>query len=200
MKSLLIWNRETEDILCSVCIVPGNETTFEDQISARCLDADNYDFEYIDGGVTTRQAKKEYCVRNGQLVNLKQEDDYLLSRRKEAKNTRIIWEFHNSMNNPVVCTLPDGRTFEMDAGEENARRLKDGIELEKLLGNDTIDIRDYHNNTHVGISLDDALEIAKQQGLDYAKKRKRKIEAQDALKAITLDDPDWEEKINNVSY
>ena len=57
--------------------------------------------------------------------------------------------------------------------------------------------------SHTGVltsPFGDALEIAKQQGLDYAMKRQRKIDAQDALKAITLDDPDWEEKINDVSY
>lgn len=85
----------------------------------------------------------------------------------EQEKSRQLEEINQTMgytlSQPVEC-LVGGVKYIMDGGMEDATRLKAGIDLCYLLGETSIDVVDYNNQIHYGVSLEDALEIAKLQG------------------------------------
>jgi hypothetical protein len=82
------------------------------------------------------------------------------------KANEIKTAFYTAAAQPVPIEV-NGITFQMDGKKDSGRLLNDGITLAELAGETTIDVIDYYNVPHFGISLVDAKEIAKQQALAF---------------------------------
>lgn len=85
---------------------------------------------------------------------------------KNAQIAEIDANFKEAIKKPVLCTV-NGVIYEMDCKEDSATRLKHGIEFAELVGATTLDIVDFYNNIHKGVSLTDCYEIVKQQAGAY---------------------------------
>lgn len=93
-------------------------------------------------------------------------DDEIKANQLAEQQANINNAFVDDISHMVKCEV-NGVTYEMDATNDSASRLKSGIDLAVLLGESTIDIVDYHNMIHYSVPLEDALEICKKQGLAF---------------------------------
>jgi hypothetical protein len=85
-----------------------------------------------------------------------------LDRLKAARIAQIAQAMDAELAAGVEVDVPAGK-IRMDGRHEDVLKLQHGIELAQALGETEIDIVDYYNEVHTGISIADALEIARQQ-------------------------------------
>jgi len=89
-----------------------------------------------------------------------------LEELKDARIPTLRAAMNAELALGVECTYSGG-TILMDSGEEAARRLADGLTLAQRVGALTIDLVDYYNTIHHGVSIEGALSINTQQGVAY---------------------------------
>ena len=89
-----------------------------------------------------------------------------LSAHITLKIAEIDRAFSEAIAEPVIIEV-GGVIYRMDGREDSARRMDEGVELASRAGEPTIDVIDYDNVPHVGVSLVDGREIATRQGLAY---------------------------------
>ncbi|WP_298438101.1 hypothetical protein [Geobacter sp.] len=111
---------------------------------------------------------------------------FTVEELRQAKLFEIHAAFDNARTGSVKVTV-NGRTYLMDAGEEHAVRLKHGVELAEMSGAQTITVTDYDNVEHPDVPLAEALEIARQMGVDYALKRERKNQLRTEILAASAE-------------
>ena len=120
-------------------------------------------------------------VNRPKLAGAEWVDGRTVDEHRAAKAAEIQQTFLQSLTTGVICRV-NGAEYVMDAGEEHAVRMKHGVELAQLCGQGTMTITDFSNNDHQDIPVADAMEIARQMGVDYADKRAKK----NALRAMIM--------------
>ena len=88
-------------------------------------------------------------------------------------------EMDNKTNTPLECVV-NGNTYFMDAKDDSAMRFKHGIELAQMNGESVIGLVDFYNEVHV-VSLEDAMEICRQQANAYRNVYTERAMARDIL-------------------
>lgn len=86
--------------------------------------------------------------------------------QKEADLTEINHEYYRALRQPVECTYSAGVII-MDGNATSAVMMRRGLEFAELMGHTTMDLIDYYDKVHVGISLDDVRMIMLQQASYY---------------------------------
>lgn len=115
---------------------------------------------------------------------------------RTLKLQEIMNAYNSSSNIGVDCTCLDGTTvITMDGGLEHAQTLKDGYDLAIILGSTDMDIVDFYDEYHLKVTLEDTLEIIKQQGTaareNWAKKVLLKRQILDATYIPEIEAISW---------
>ena len=144
---------------------------------AQILDAEGFDRFFIDSMGQKHIVRHDpawpelICqlgdalISDGETWRVANAGDDLVDAQN-AKIAEINAVFDATVREPVLIDV-NGTTYRMDGQENSARRMDEGVELAERAGETSIDIIDYDNVPHVGISLADGKEIATQQGLAY---------------------------------
>lgn len=105
----------------------------------------------------------------------------IAEQEKNAAVAEILATYEVAIAEPVECTDNDGNVYHMDGKRDSAAMMRDGIQLAELTGQTTMDITDYYNKTHAGISLENARAIMIQQAASYAAHRAKKCADREAI-------------------
>jgi len=124
-------------------------------------------------------------------------DDERLEELRAHKALEISQIYAAQSALAIDCTGTDGTSiFTMDAGKEHAAILKAGYDLAILNNETSMNIVDFYDTIHVGVDLNDVLEIVLQQGLsaraDWEHKVQLKRQVLDAVDAAELGAISWE--------
>jgi len=107
-----------------------------------------------------------------------------LNLYRQVKMGEIYRAFDEVVRQPVPVEV-NGTTYIMDGKEDSASRLNAAISLAQVLGQTTIDIIDYYDAKHPGVSLADALKIVLAQGTFYQAHYYRRADKRIAVNAAT---------------
>lgn len=88
--------------------------------------------------------------------------------------------FKHIVSQPTEC-VAGGKMYQMDANYDAAVRMNNGITLAQKLGQTTMDIVDFHNVVHAGVSIEDAESIMLQQAVAWSTAWSQKAKAISAL-------------------
>jgi hypothetical protein len=85
---------------------------------------------------------------------------------KDTKMAQINKDFIDGQKQPVVCAV-NGTTYQMDGDENATVRMDRGIRFAEQVGATAMDIVDFNNNVHKGVSLTDCKQIRLMQAQFY---------------------------------
>jgi hypothetical protein len=116
-----------------------------------------YSIGYTDSETSTK-IRRSYT--------LEYTDDYLNNvRSSQVEAIKNDMDIYLSLG--VICSGITVSGVKMDAYEEDAVRMKHGIELAELNEEDYMNVIDYNNEVHFNVPMSTAVSIAKQQGDNY---------------------------------
>lgn len=119
-------------------------------------------------------------IADGNTPDPKYTPEELIAITNQENEQAIRAEFEATIKKPIECFVGDTK-YDMDADYDAAVHMNNGIILAGKLGCTTMDIVDFYNIVHTGISIIDAEAIMIQQAIAYKTAWIKKANAISAL-------------------
>lgn len=110
-----------------------------------------------------------------------------LAEMRQVKLAEIHNSFTSACSGSVECIV-NSSSYVMDTNWDDPVQLKGAIDLAVSNNETSITLIDFYDNPHPVVSLDDALEVARQMGNNYQKLLKEKAILQQQIKAVEIPD------------